>query len=1336
MSTTDPTLPAPDDRTWSGPPLPVPLHYAAPPTGLPDVGGYEVVSELGRGGMGVVYLARQLGLNRPVALKVVLAGAHAGKEERARFQREAEAIALLGHPNIVQVYEVGEHDGVPFFALEYVEGGTLARRLGGRPLPAAAAAELVEVLARALHAAHSRGVIHRDLKPANVLLAADGTPKVADFGLAKRLEAAEGPATAAGAILGTPGYMAPEQASGGTRQPSPAVDVYALGAILYECLTGRPPFVAETSVETILRTLAEDAVPPRRLQPKCPRDLETICLKCLDKAPGKRYASALELAEDLQRWRTGRPVRARRTGLLERGVKWARRRPAAASLFGTALLALAGLIAGALWYDARLRQARAETRAAALVESLASAQTVDVPRILGELTPYRPHADPLLARLFEESPPQSRARLHAALVLLPGDPGQSPFLAERLVEAELAPPDVEVLAKALGPHAGAVVPALWSRLENPREPPARRIRAACALAALDPDSPRWRDVRGPTIDILLSENRLWQGRWAELLRPARRWLLPPLADAFRSPSRPADRDLVTDLLLDYAGDDPDTLTDLLLDADEQQFTRLRVRLGPDPVRVIARLQRELDRPATDGEGTPDPSWQPPGSDPARRLDAAHGLLTEHFALCQTLPLAEVDDLAEALRPAGYRPVRLRPYAAGGAARAALLWQRDGKPWRLATGLSEPEFQDRDHRWRKEGFVPVDVAGYREGGRPELRYAALWVLEKDAPEHRVYLGVHQDRHRDTFNPLNKAGYYALTLQGVPSPTEPVHHYSAVWRRGKTAWRIVWSYDEQGYRWQHSELRQQDIDVGLRSGEAAPPGPADAAAWLAASAGAGLAGLPWGGLARSATRRTGVSARYAGVWHTDEGAPSLRLLGQEPARHREQARDLAARGFLPSALSVSASPDGKVLVAASVWQPPTVSEEDRDRQARRQAQAAVMLLQLGRPERVWPLLRHGADPRVRAFLLEKLQLPGTDVEVLVRRLEGERDASARRALILFLGGLPAGQLPKAGRAPLEDRLLKAYRDNPDPGVHSAADWALRRWGRGKDLEAIDRALVSRAPREGRRWYVNRHGHTLAVVPKPGFVWMGSPGTEQGHSVFEMIEPVPAARAYAVATREVTNGQYLEFLKGKAVPPEQSYLTRDPDPLRPVLWLTWYEAARYCRWLSEREGVPEDQMCYPPANRIRVGMELPADYLERTGYRLPTEAEWEHACRAGAWTSRPYGHAEGLLGSYAWHAGNSDDRDRPVGLLRPNDLGLFDMLGNASEWTADTLLRLNSDVERTFRRRDGPRPLLDADLISVRGGSYAQPPANLRCAAVTGIPPWLRSREAGFRVARTIH
>ncbi len=330
-----------------------------------QIKNYEILGVLGRGGMGVVYKARQRGLNRMAALKMILAAGHASGDELLRFQTEAEAVAKLAHPNIVQIFEVSESDGHPFFSLEYVDGGTLSGKLANNPLPARQAAELVEPLARAMFYAHQNGILHRDLKPGNILLTLQGTPKIADFGLAKRMDDDSSNNTGTGSILGTPAYMAPEQAEGKIRELGPGVDIYALGSVLYHSLTGRPPFLGETVLDTLQQVKNDDPLPPSRLQPKVPKDLETICLKCLQKEPRKRYETANELADDLQRFLKNEPIKARPVSLVERAVKWAKRRPQVAALLATLVFVIVGGFLGmfALWLRAEGLRTSAEANA-------------------------------------------------------------------------------------------------------------------------------------------------------------------------------------------------------------------------------------------------------------------------------------------------------------------------------------------------------------------------------------------------------------------------------------------------------------------------------------------------------------------------------------------------------------------------------------------------------------------------------------------------------------------------------------------------------------------------------------------------------------------------------------------------------------------------------------------------------------------------------------------------------------------------------------------------------------------------------------------------------------
>jgi formylglycine-generating enzyme required for sulfatase activity len=932
---------------------------------LPCIPGYEVLGVLGRGGMGIVYQARHVKLKRLVALKMIRAGSYASEQELARFQAEAEVVARLQHPHIVQVYEVGEHHGLPFFALEYVDGGSLAQKLTAELLPARSVAGLVQTLARAVNCAHQRGIIHRDLKPANVLLTADGTPKVADFGLAKRVYVDAGD-TQTGAILGTPSYMAPEQAAGRLSEVGPRADVYALGAILYACLTGRPPFRAETPADTLMQVLTDEPVPPRRLQPKVPRDLETICLKCLRKEPARRYASAVELADDLQRWLAGEPIRARPVSLGARGLKWAKRRPTAAALVLLAGLAVPGLLAADLLVERRLDAVRADD----LVDMLQTADVDRVPETVHELARYRSWAEPRLAAVAARSAPATRERLRAGLALLPWDAGQVDYLRERLLTADSR--ELKVIREALAGHEVGVVPRLWEVLAEAKTEPGRRLRGACALAGLDPSSRQWSEVSHDVVARLVAEDPLLASGWAELLRPVKAELTGPLKAVFRDRKLTEQSHVAASVLAEFLVNEPQEIVQLLSEADPVQLGALAARLQPDDEQVVSLLRAQV--------------------------------------------------------------------------------------------------------------------------------------------------------------------------------------------------------------------------------------------------------------------------------------------------------------------VGASPEEK-------------------------ANAAATLVRLGHGTDVWPMLRHSSNPEVRTRLVHLLAPAGVDAGVVAERLARETDDEVRRALILSLGQYGRGRIAEGQQKALARSLLDLYRTGSDPGIHSAIDWLLRRWGYGEALQQQDAALATKEPDFGKRWYVNSQGHTLVVVPQPVEFQMGSPPEEHGNRAGE--EPRGCKlRPFAIATKEVTVRQFQAFRRSQDLPPDH-----------PVGGVDFQVAARYCLWLSAQEGIPPEEWCYDWDGREDGKVTVRKDYLAKQGYRLPTEEEWEYACRAGATTSRFFGDSQDLLRHYAWFRDNSEGHIWPVGQLEPNDLGLFDVLGNVQEWCSNC-------------RGEG-----DVNTRVMRGAAYRYIAAGLRSGYREPTAATFTTDVSGFRIARSL-
>jgi formylglycine-generating enzyme required for sulfatase activity/tRNA A-37 threonylcarbamoyl transferase component Bud32 len=421
----------------------------------------------------------------------------------------------------------------------------------------------------------------------------------------------------------------------------------------------------------------------------------------------------------------------------------------------------------------------------------------------------------------------------------------------------------------------------------------------------------------------------------------------------------------------------------------------------------------------------------------------------------------------------------------------------------------------------------------------------------------------------------------------------------------------------------------------------------------------------------------------------------------------------------------------------------SEEVKEQLAKRQANAAVALLRLGHSERVWPLLQYRPDPRLRSYLIHRLSPLEADARSVVGRLAEEPDVSAKRALLLCLGEFTSAQFPPAERKALVPGLLKVYRDDPDPGLHGAAEWLLRQWQQGDRLRDIDKELATGKVEGLRRWYVNGQGQTLALIDAGEFL-MGSPRTEAGRyggadDLGEMQHRRRVGRTFALATKDVTVAQFLRFRKDYDYSKQNS-----PTPEHPVNSVPWYDAAAYCNWLSKEESIAEDQWCYLPNKAVQYaeGMRMKPGYLSLAGYRLPTEAEWEYACRAGAVTSRYYGETEELLGKYAWYAKSSQDKGMLApGGLKPNDLGLFDMLGNAWQWCQHPVSYyphgrhgepcLDKEFEKDIEDIKG---IQDRPYRVLRGGGFSNQAVAVRSATRISAPPGHLNYYIGFRPART--
>ncbi len=1078
-------------------------------------------------------------------------------------------------------------------------------------------------------------------------------------------------------------------------------------------------------------------------------------------------------------------------------------------------------------------------------------------------------------------------------------------------------------------------------LESAKSDDPSLLPAASALASYDPDNGRWEAAGGKVSQALVSVNAIHLGSWIEALRPVRSALSAPLTIIFQDNDRPeSERKLATNILSEYANDDPDRLAELLLVADKKAYVSLFPIAEKRAEQILPVFHAELAKKVTYTWDDPplDPSWTTPDVGLRSRIESAQGVLAERFAFCQTLPIAEFLATAEALRKSGYRPVRFRPDADGQVERVAAVWTRDGRNWRISSGMTADELRLESDRNQKDLLLPVDVAGYMaiaKDGKPADRYAALWVEGTRDDEAQFYVGMTADEEDEVQGKLKEAKLIPRALHVMIGP-ERRTRYCGVWGRPtrvgitgqtyrdrfernfeedlaqlsdqvlldvsvngaskqqptreraqadlqRTDRRLKIKPDDLELRFARamayfqlgecqkaiedfsaviekkpesvnsrlnraialarlgkkqdarSELEKfqngnapanlklylaavsaaelgEGVDKAIETVEAAigiQPGDADllynaACAFSLASRAISRSDKAKGRqlaerclqLLREAIKnddavfgrmdedadldpireeaafveimKTGhPDRRYAAVWSSDASFEATSIRGLDPAAQLRKCRELIAQGFRPVSWSASQTTTEGPLVTASVWHRPVITEVTRDRLAERQARAAVALVRMGDAVRVWPLLRHGPDPRLRSFIVNWLNPLGADPKLTAAELDRldspakrhpplatrEMDAilfhpetSVRRALILALGTYGVEGSSLSGREPLIGKLLDLYRNDPDSGIHGAVEWTLRQWMQQEKLKELDAELMKVADWADRRWFVNSQGQTFAVVEGPVEFRMGSPPTETERSTEGSETPrhTRIPRRFAIAAKEVTVEQFERFLKFGGITNARyrvsaSILSRySPDLQGPWIEPDWYMAAHYCNWLSEHVGLPKDQWCYLPteSGAYAEGMSIPANVLERTGYRLPTTAEWEYACRAGAVTSRFYGHTIDLLDAYARYQANSEEHAWTCGSLISNDLGLFDMLGNVNEWCQELYVPkagkkgIHCDIllkSESITSKD-PRPL--------RGGTFKDLPALIRPAESLVETPYFRLTDGGFRLAKTQH
>lgn len=1388
---------------------------------------YRILKVLSEGSLGSVYLAHDDDLKRLVAIKIPHAHCIDGPADAEAYFREAQVLARLDHPHIVPVHDVGRtKDGLPFMVSKFIEGTNLTTRLQNSRLSFRESVVLVSQVASALEHAHQNGLVHRQINPAHILIDSENKPYLTGFSLALEDDSASRNA-------GTSPYLSPEQANEEGHRVDARSDIFGLGGVLYEMLTGRRPSVCDH--------YQEETCLPRQIDPAIPAELERITLKALARRASERYPTARDFAADLNYWlepahqapaADTTPSRAKivpkglrsfdahdadfylellpgprdRDGLPESLRFWKSRIEGPNSfrvgvLYGPSGCGKSSFVKAGLLprlpdhVRVAYVEATADETEARLLRELQKkctgmSERLLLPEVIAHLRRRPEKRGPeiistvIILDQFEQwlhgKNNQENAELLHALrqcdgqrvkcVLMVRDDFwlavsrfmkclEVPILEGRnsalvdLFDFSHARKVLTAFGKAYGalPGEGALTRDQEAFLDQAVSGLAQEGKVNCVRLALLAD---------------MIKSKPWTSATLEKVGGAEGVGTTFLEESFSARSAPPEHRIhqqaaraVLKALLPEQGTDIKGRMRSHADLREASGYARRHKDFEALLRILqteVRLITPIDPGARtdDRERVADTAASP-------YYQLTHDYLVPSLRHWLTRKQKETRK--------GRAEIYLADQAASWNAKPEnrqlpalwhwlqIRWLTRKKSWSSA----ERKMMRQANRYYGMRALVVAVClllvgwmGWETLGRWQalsLRDRLLesttaevpGIVEKASPYRRWLDPLLNEAfiQAETDNEPRKQLHASLALLPV-DPGQVEYLYSRLLQADPPELIVIRKAlkecrEERGERgdlterlWTLLENPKNNQDQRFRASCALAALAPDDSRWEKVKTDMA---------AMLAIQKPFVIVQWA------EAFTSVRRWLLPPLADflEDEKRSLSERGLVASIYGGFAAglpdayfqlekrlaekmPAGGVKSIAAA----NLSTEAKVAEAMQQANIATALLVMGRTDKVWPLLQHRPDPTVRSFLIDRLGQAGVDFKMLMSRLDEEKDVSVKRAILLSLGGFSPDQLTLSDRQTLLPGLLKLYRDDPDPGIHGAVDWLLRQWGATKELQEIDRRLAT--GRAGKRhWYINRQGQTMMVVAQPCEFWMGE-GPERHRRLI--------GRSFAMASKEVTLEQFLRFRKEHPI--GKSVVATIECPANDV---SWYQAAEYCNWLSAQDGIPREQWCYlpNPSGKYEAGMKMAPDYLQRTGYRLPTEAEWEYACRAGAETTFCFGEFDDLAVKYGWFQANSPKKIQPVGRLKPNDLGLFDMHGNVTEWT--------QDLRKPYVKAESGKAAGDNEDIAEidpkagrmhRGGDHEHPAHYLRSGRRNLVPGQFDGAASGghynvgFRIARTFH